>query len=329
MNPLQSLTCSPMTTQTNLGDKLIHIMPTDLQNIVFDFLDSSDIVRVSCVCLMFRNFQIIPVSISFSSVSQLRLFELFLNNRTEQKRKRISHLNLKINFSEENEIVLIWMQRLELILTLLPGLAHLYIPLLFGPGQLYSCKGDWTRIRIHGHAEILNAWIMERTGEYMKSPMVLKYKGTRDGFSGFNFHLQCDHVSRLLVIIETVSGYFFGGFSVVPFASSRSVRVDAQAFLFTLINPHGIAPILFPAKKDLGGLWDCDAENYLACYSRAGPQSGDLWLRDECNVNGGGSFLGYGYEDTLGMKGSIFAGGHDFQNWFEFEPIREVLAFQV
>lgn len=310
---------------TSLGLKFIFEMPSDMQHEIVSFLD----VAFTCVCSAFHTLGILPFQVRINSLEQLKEFGNALQRKSEKKRKLTSQL-LCSTFEEfyEKEKINEILKSLEVVVALLPRLEMLMVPLLFGPGQYYSCEGDFSRINVISHVSIIADWVYERTGIHASVPFRLVYEASKDGFRGVDFHRLCDGIKRLLVIIRSVSGFLFGGFSSIPFKSSRSVLSDNQAFVFTLLNPHDIPPTMFPSKTS-GGLWDMDEQSYGPCYSKPGPQSGDLWLRDECNINGGGSYLGFGYEDTIGMRGAVFTLGLDFRRFFEFELIDEVLAFSL
>ena len=62
------------------------------------------------------------------------------------------------------------------------------------------------------------------------------YKGTRDGFSAFNFHMKCDNRGPTATLVRSASNsQIFGGFTSITWSSSqyRWVR-DDKSFLFIL-----------------------------------------------------------------------------------------------
>ena len=70
--------------------------------------------------------------------------------------------------------------------------------------------------------------------------MTLLYKGTCDGFIPDTFHAKCDNKGETWTIIQDVGGYIFGGYTSVPWTSKGGNVIDPRAFIFTLVNPHGI-----------------------------------------------------------------------------------------
>ena len=65
----------------------------------------------------------------------------------------------------------------------------------------------------------------------------LLYRGSRDGFRASNFHSQCDNQANTITVIETTSGFIFGGYTQASWTSNEQYSKDANAFLFSLVNP--------------------------------------------------------------------------------------------
>ncbi|MCQ2816457.1 MAG: TLD domain-containing protein [archaeon] len=62
------------------------------------------------------------------------------------------------------------------------------------------------------------------------------YKATKDGDNGKTFKHNCANTSPILVIIETVDGFRFGGFATVSFSDDENIqgyREDEDAFIFS------------------------------------------------------------------------------------------------
>ena len=64
----------------------------------------------------------------------------------------------------------------------------------------------------------------------------LQYRGTRDGFTGQNFHSKCGGIANTLTIIKSTNGNIFGGFAEKAWDSSNQFYDDQNAFLFSLVN---------------------------------------------------------------------------------------------
>lgn len=60
------------------------------------------------------------------------------------------------------------------------------------------------------------------------------FKSSLNGDNGTIFRERCQGIAPLLVLIETVDGYRFGGYTSVPFTNSEyGYKYDEQAFLFS------------------------------------------------------------------------------------------------
>jgi hypothetical protein len=96
--------------------------------------------------------------------------------------------------------------------------------------------------------------------EFRGKQFKLLWRGSRDGFGASKFHGRCDgHANTLTVILDT-DGNIFGGFTPVEWESWGGWKADniKKSFLFTLKNPHNIAPwqFAFYAEKN---------ENVIVC----------------------------------------------------------------
>jgi hypothetical protein len=166
----------------------------------------------------------------------------------------------------------------------------------------------------------INTWVTQRTG--IVRPWTLKYQATKNGFDSKIFHQLCDNHVRLLVIVRTVAGYVCGGFTSVAFnkANAWIPSTDNQSFVFTLINPHNIAPTMCPLKIANAAYTIYGHENY-------GPIFGgghDLYIVNNANtVVGSYSILNHSYEDPTGKGNTLFAGQQ------QLGLIAEILCFTV
>jgi hypothetical protein len=83
----------------------------------------------------------------------------------------------------------------------------------------------------------------------------LLYRGSRDGFMCQDFHSRCDNKGETLVLILTVNGNIFGGWTPLNRDSGTIGSVekkDKETFIFTLKNPHRIPPTRYPKDSDHG-----------------------------------------------------------------------------
>ena len=81
----------------------------------------------------------------------------------------------------------------------------------------------------------------------------LLYKSSRDGYSCKDFHSKCDKKGPTVTIIQSNSGYKFGGYTSVDWdVSLNSYKKDELAFLFSL-NKKLKYPIL--KEKQDNAIW--------------------------------------------------------------------------
>ena len=63
------------------------------------------------------------------------------------------------------------------------------------------------------------------------------YSGSKNGFSVVDFHEKCDNTPNTLIIVRSVEGNVFGGFTKCEWDSSFSgYKTDSSAFIFSLVN---------------------------------------------------------------------------------------------
>jgi hypothetical protein len=137
----------------------------------------------------------------------------------------------------------------------------------------------------------------------------LVYKGTRDGFSSTDFHRCCDKKGATLTVIQSTSGYLFGGYTSIKWESHEDFQwsVDMNAFLFTLTNPNKISPTKYRINTD--------GRNAIGCKESVGPTFGkwDMCIHSNSNENGRSSILfPSNYIDSTGKGRLTFTGSHYF-----------------
>jgi hypothetical protein len=74
----------------------------------------------------------------------------------------------------------------------------------------------------------------------------LIYKASRDGYEAKHFHAKCNGKGPTMTVFQSTGKFLFGGYTKVPWSSVVSVKGDADAFLFTLTNPHNIPTTKYP-----------------------------------------------------------------------------------
>jgi hypothetical protein len=167
----------------------------------------------------------------------------------------------------------------------------------------------------------LNEWVTARTSTPIRD-VALRYCATEHGWKGQDFHRMCDNINvpRLMVIARSTNGYVFGGFTQVGVGGTDHTYIaDASAFLFTLINPHSIAPTMLTSNtKDNGlcGLRHCS--DYGAKFGLSMMFCGDSHTNKGSRCDESLS-LQISYQNTTGKGPTLF----------KFGTIAEILAFRV
>jgi hypothetical protein len=161
--------------------------------------------------------------------------------------------------------------------------------------------------------------------EFAGKQYFLLYRGSRDGFNAADFHRQCDGHERTVVLIQDLNGYMFGGYTPVAWRSTGNSQPDPSmsTFVFTLTNPHGIAPRKFTQRPN----WKSCA---ILCNLTLGPAfGGTFYTMDSCNQSQGlrrqnytGGFNQYFLNDTGVDHGLLFTGSPTF-------VVREMEVFEL
>jgi hypothetical protein len=163
----------------------------------------------------------------------------------------------------------------------------------------------------------LPAIFAEFRGKHFK----LLWRGSRNGFKAFQFHGRCDaHANTLTVLLDT-EGNIFGGFTPVEWESPPQAKYKAddseKSFLFTLKNPHNIAPRRFALKAT-------EKQRAVCSNSEWGPYFRDVRVSDNCNANTSSSAsLGDVYTNDTGLnEDTVFTGSKNFQ-------VKEIEVFEI
>jgi hypothetical protein len=144
----------------------------------------------------------------------------------------------------------------------------------------------------------------------------LAWKGSRDGFSAKQFHQLCDSKGESVTVIKSTSGHLFGGYSSISWESPTNgeTKNAPNSFIYTLSNPHGIAPSKFPLRfpqavritKKHGPIFG--ARPYLGVGIWC-----DIIIRDNCNTAENSIFFPSSYLDTTTKGDKLFTGAKTFQ----------------
>ncbi len=130
----------------------------------------------------------------------------------------------------------------------------------------------------------------------------------RDGFQHTDFHRHSDNKGPNLVVVRSKSGYLFGGFTPESWDGSEKYKDNSATFIFTLTNPHAIAPTKFNCKPE--------DRRAVGCHPHFGPRFGggpDIYVASNSHQNTD-SFIDFPttFIDTTGKGRSLFTGGKNF-----------------
>jgi hypothetical protein len=122
------------------------------------------------------------------------------------------------------------------------------------------------------------------------------------------------------VILDT-KGNIFGGVTPVEWESPSQWKYKAddseKSFLFTLKNPHNIAPrrfALIPAEK----------QRAILCNSEDGPWFNGMRVSDNCHANTWScTDLGTVYTNDTGLDGDVVLAGSYFFR------VKEIEVFEI
>ena len=156
----------------------------------------------------------------------------------------------------------------------------------------------------------------------------LLYQGSKHHFTASAFRQLCGDRGATLTLIKSTTGHVFGGFTSLAWAqtATNQYRQDSTAFIFTLTNPHGVAPTKFPLLSVTQGQAFAifDGQSYLSTFGGSVPKhygmvggvdNHDICLMDRPNANEQ-SFCSFPHSygpDTSGLGASLFTGSRTFQ----------------
>ena len=112
---------------------------------------------------------------------------------------------------------------------------------IYGEEQLFRTEDGRVIFRngllngiIKKYSEINN--VVNKIQEKLKKGAKFKiiYKATESGDKASIFHQKCDNIEMSLVIIETIKGVRFGGFTTRPWEGNCVQKIDNDAFVFSI-----------------------------------------------------------------------------------------------
>lgn len=112
---------------------------------------------------------------------------------------------------------------------------------IYGEEQLFRTEEGRVIFRngilngiIKKYSEINN--VVNKIQEKIKkgAKFILIYKAIESGDKASIFHQKCDNIEMSLVIIETIKGVRFGGFTTKPWEGNCVQKIDNDAFVFSI-----------------------------------------------------------------------------------------------
>jgi hypothetical protein len=162
------------------------------------------------------------------------------------------------------------------------------------------------------HKLLLEGWVAESKPDLdTEVTLSLLYRGSRDGFGAADFHLKCDDKGATVTIVKSTEGNIFGGYSDQSWKSDNFYidKSSSRAFLFSIVNPAGLAPMKLPLTGERNG-------NAVWCHPSWGPVFGggrDLYIHDNWNTGKNSySRLGSSYTLPPGQDKKTFLAGSEY-----------------
>jgi hypothetical protein len=153
-----------------------------------------------------------------------------------------------------------------------------------------------------------------------KKNYTLLWQGSRDGFDAAKFHSLCDGKGATLTVVESTSGYVFGGYNPKSWNTSGGYDNDTKNYIFTLTNGSNVPPSKFSLMPGKNGSYS---------NSGYGPTFGgghDLYICSTMTSgNGNYTNFGYSYNSPPGLnstqKQAFLAGAYNF-------TVKEIEVYQ-
>ncbi|CAH3168575.1 unnamed protein product [Porites lobata] len=110
------------------------------------------------------------------------------------------------------------------------------------------------------HLTNLSTWL-KPVAQSESSKWKRCWRASVDGWNASTFHSGCDNKGPTVTIIRVGGKYIFGGYTNLSWGNSCQYRYDSQAFLFSLVNKPGWAPVKLPQtgqhSSDRSSVFDC------------------------------------------------------------------------
>nr|XP_058947240.1 uncharacterized protein LOC131775167 [Pocillopora verrucosa] len=158
------------------------------------------------------------------------------------------------------------------------------------------------------HRSVLSGWLPQQYGKWQ-----LLMRASQDGFQAQTFHSKCDNKGPTVTIVKSGNN-IFGGFTEISWSSQGSWVRCSQSFLFSMMNPQGVAPSKMSLVKN--------QQRAIFCDSSYGPSFGeghDLHISNNANTSDKScSNLGHTYQLPTGQHSTFFTGAQ-YYNVTDYE----------
>ena len=138
-------------------------------------------------------------------------------------------------------------------------------------------------------------------GKYKKITLNLLYKAIIDSDKTNIFHKKCDSAQSTLVLVKSVNGKRFGGFTSVNWQGNSIEKKDENAFIFSLdkLKIYNVIP----------------GEDAIGCYPNFGP----VFLGCQIRI----------YDEFFQNGGTTFEKGMNFDTQEDFELTGGLKKFEI
>ncbi|CAH3168558.1 unnamed protein product [Porites lobata] len=147
------------------------------------------------------------------------------------------------------------------------------------------------------HLSNLSTWL-KPVAQSESSKWKRCWRASVDGWPASTFHTGCDNKGPTVTIIRVGGKYIFGGYTNLSWGNScPGHRYDSQAFLYSLVNKPGWAPVKLPQT----GQYSYSKAHSIYDCSDHGPTFGYGW---DIYFSGStySTYIGYTYNAPSGYK---------------------------
>ena len=167
----------------------------------------------------------------------------------------------------------------------------------------------------------LGVSLLNLIGLPLDSTLTRIYQASTNGFGASNFHSYVNGINGTLIVIKSIYGSIFGGFTMINWGATYSTNyyyVDPSAYIFSLVNPMKYPSLAHNIRKPI--------DYSVMVHPQAGPTFGggnDIGVSEQSNTNSNSrTYLGNTYAlDNLTLfnswndtaKYSFLTGAYYFQ----------------